>query len=153
MPRQSTNSPDAAWSEDAPTACSPESTIAKAVKNPTMAAILRRRVGSHVGARFDVASYSREQIESNADALGQAVVADRAAIESAKANIGASTAALETGGPASKTVHVPKAAVGEVAAVKEPAERKEVVEAAPRRFDVEASGEPPLPRPPLPPPF
>jgi multidrug efflux system membrane fusion protein len=37
-----------------------------------------------------------EQIESNADALGQAVVADRAAIESAKANIGASTAALET---------------------------------------------------------
>jgi multidrug efflux system membrane fusion protein len=37
-----------------------------------------------------------EQIESNADAIGQAVAADRAAIESAKANIGASTAALET---------------------------------------------------------
>ncbi len=37
-----------------------------------------------------------EQIQSNADALHQAVVADRAAIESAKANIGASTASLET---------------------------------------------------------
>ena len=37
-----------------------------------------------------------EQIQSNADAIGQAVAADRAAIESAKANIGASTAALET---------------------------------------------------------
>jgi multidrug efflux system membrane fusion protein len=37
-----------------------------------------------------------EQILSNADAIGQAVAADRAAIESAKANIGASTAALET---------------------------------------------------------
>ncbi len=37
-----------------------------------------------------------EQIESNADAIGQAVAADRAAIESAKANIGASKAALET---------------------------------------------------------
>jgi multidrug efflux system membrane fusion protein len=37
-----------------------------------------------------------EQIESNADAIGQAVAADRAAIQSAKANIGASKAALET---------------------------------------------------------
>ena len=37
-----------------------------------------------------------EQIESNADAIAQAVAADRAAIESAKANIGASKAALET---------------------------------------------------------
>lgn len=37
-----------------------------------------------------------EQIQSNADATAQAVAADRAAIESAKANIGASTAALET---------------------------------------------------------
>ena len=37
-----------------------------------------------------------EQIESNADAIGQAVAADQAAIESAKANIGASNAALET---------------------------------------------------------
>lgn len=37
-----------------------------------------------------------EQIQSNADAIGQAVAADRAAIESAKANIGASQAALET---------------------------------------------------------
>ena len=33
--------------------------------SPTMAAILRRRFGSHLGDRFDVASYSREQIESN----------------------------------------------------------------------------------------
>ena len=37
-----------------------------------------------------------EQIESNADAIAQAVAADRAAIQSAKANIGASNAALET---------------------------------------------------------
>ncbi|HEY3841502.1 MAG TPA: efflux RND transporter periplasmic adaptor subunit [Bryobacteraceae bacterium] len=37
-----------------------------------------------------------EQIESNADAIGQAVAADRAAIQSARANIGASNAALET---------------------------------------------------------
>jgi len=37
-----------------------------------------------------------EQVQSNADAIAQAVAADRAAIESAKANIGASTAALET---------------------------------------------------------
>jgi membrane fusion protein, multidrug efflux system len=37
-----------------------------------------------------------EQVQSNADAVGQAVAADRAAIESAKANVGASTAALET---------------------------------------------------------
>lgn len=37
-----------------------------------------------------------EQVESSADAIAQAVTADRAAIESAKANIGASQAALET---------------------------------------------------------
>jgi multidrug efflux system membrane fusion protein len=37
-----------------------------------------------------------EQVQSNANAVAQAVAADRAAIESAKANIGASTAALET---------------------------------------------------------
>jgi multidrug efflux system membrane fusion protein len=37
-----------------------------------------------------------EQIQSNADAIGQAVAADQAAIESARANIGASTAMLET---------------------------------------------------------
>lgn len=37
-----------------------------------------------------------EQIQSNADAITQAVAADKAAIESARANIGASTAALET---------------------------------------------------------
>ena len=33
--------------------------------SPTMAAILRRRFGSHVGDRFPVSSYSRDQIESN----------------------------------------------------------------------------------------
>ena len=37
-----------------------------------------------------------EQVQSSADAIGQAVAADLAAIESAKANIGASDAALET---------------------------------------------------------
>jgi multidrug efflux system membrane fusion protein len=37
-----------------------------------------------------------EQVQSSADAITQAVVADKAAIQSAKANIGASTAALET---------------------------------------------------------
>jgi multidrug efflux system membrane fusion protein len=37
-----------------------------------------------------------EQVQSSADAITQAVVADKAAIQSAKANIGASNAALET---------------------------------------------------------
>src|ERR1019366_1214230 len=37
-----------------------------------------------------------EQVQSSADAISQAVAADRAAIESAKANMGASAAAFET---------------------------------------------------------
>jgi putative ABC transport system permease protein len=33
--------------------------------NPTMAEILRRRYGSHLGDRFPVSAYSREQVETN----------------------------------------------------------------------------------------
>ncbi len=71
-----------------------EANLAKDMANEKYARTEAGRYAQLVGQGI-VSKEQADQIGSNADALGQAVIADKAAIESAKAQITASKAALE----------------------------------------------------------